>query len=460
MRQSFFFTENWKLKVEKDCFQFSIFNFLFRYKEEFPMFVDKVRITVCGGRGGDGAVAFHREKYVAAGGPDGGDGGHGGSVILRVNDNMTTLLDFRYKRKYSAQAGANGQGRKMAGKRGEPLVIDVPRGTVVRDAESGAIIVDMSTGEDFIIAKGGRGGWGNAHYATPTRQVPRFAKAGLKGQERDVILELKLLADVGLVGFPNVGKSTLLSVTSNARPKIANYHFTTLFPNLGVIYVDEGVSFVMADIPGIIEGAAEGAGLGHDFLRHIDRCRLLVHVVDVSGSEGRDPVEDFDAICAELENYSIDLSNRPMIVAANKTDIMDPESDNLQRLRQRVEEVGCELYEISAGTTVGTRNLMRVVAEKLKTLPPVTIYEPEYVEVIEEAGDPNALEIEHLGSTWVITGTWLERMVVNINFDDYESRNYFDQQLRKCGLFKRLEEMGIQDGDTVDIYDIEFEYQI
>jgi len=459
MRQSFFFTENWKLKVEKDCFQFSIFNFLFRYKEEFPMFVDKVRITVCGGRGGDGAVAFHREKYVAAGGPDGGDGGHGGSVILRVNDNMTTLLDFRYKRKYSAQAGANGQGRKMAGKRGEPLVIDVPRGTVVRDAESGAIIVDMSTGEDFIIAKGGRGGWGNAHYATPTRQVPRFAKAGLKGQERDVILELKLLADVGLVGFPNVGKSTLLSVTSNARPKIANYHFTTLFPNLGVIYVDEGVSFVMADIPGIIEGAAEGAGLGHDFLRHIDRCRLLVHVVDVSGSEGRDPVEDFDAICAELENYSIDLSNRPMIVAANKTDIMDPESDNLQRLRQRVEEVGCELYEISAGTTVGTRNLMRVVAEKLKTLPPVTIYEPEYVEVIEEAGDPNALEIEHLGSTWVITGTWLERMVVNINFDDYESRNYFDQQLRKCGLFKRLEEMGIQDGDTVDIYDIEFEYQ-
>ena len=423
------------------------------------MFVDKVRITVCGGRGGDGAVAFHREKYVAAGGPDGGDGGHGGSVILRVNDNMTTLLDFRYKRKYSAQAGANGQGRKMAGKRGEPLVIAVPRGTVVRDAESGAIIVDMSTGEDFIIAKGGRGGWGNAHYATPTRQVPRFAKAGLKGQERDIILELKLLADVGLVGFPNVGKSTLLSVTSNARPKIANYHFTTLFPNLGVIYVDEGVSFVMADIPGIIEGAAEGAGLGHDFLRHIDRCRLLVHVVDVSGSEGRDPVEDFDAICAELENYSIDLSNRPMVVAANKTDIMDPESDNLQRLRQRVEEVGCELYEISAGTTVGTRNLMRVVAEKLKTLPPVTIYEPEYVEVIEEAGDPNALEIEHLGSTWVITGTWLERMVVNINFDDYESRNYFDLQLHKCGLFKRLEEMGIQDGDTVDIYDIEFEYQ-
>ena len=423
------------------------------------MFVDKVRITVIGGRGGDGAVAFHREKYVASGGPDGGDGGHGGSVVLQVNDNLSTLLDFRYKRKYSAQAGGNGAGRKMSGKRGENLVVQVPRGTVVRDAETNQIIVDMSTGEDFVLAKGGRGGWGNAHYATPTRQAPRFAKAGVKGQERDVILELKLLADVGLVGFPNVGKSTLLSVTSNARPKIANYHFTTLFPNLGVIYVEEGVSFVMADIPGIIEGAAEGAGLGHDFLRHIDRCRLLVHVVDVSGSEARDPVEDFDAICAELHDYSVDLSNRPMIVAANKIDLMMPESDNLERLRARCEDLGIELYEISAGTTQGTRNLMRVVAEKLRTLPPVTIYEPEYVEAVEEAGDPTELTIEHLGNTWLITGTWLERLIQNINFDDYESRNYFDVQLRKCGLFDRLENMGIQDGDTVDIYDFVFEYQ-
>jgi len=423
------------------------------------MFVDKVRITVCGGRGGDGAVAFHREKYVASGGPDGGDGGHGGSVILRVNDNLTTLLDFRYKRKYSAQCGANGQGRNMSGKRGEPLIIQVPRGTVVRDAASNQIIVDMSTGEDFVIAKGGRGGWGNAHYATATRQVPRFAKAGLPGQERDVILELKLLADVGLVGFPNVGKSTLLSVTSNARPKIANYHFTTLFPNLGVIYVDEGVSFVMADIPGIIEGAAEGAGLGHDFLRHIDRCRLLIHVVDVSGSEARDPVEDFDAICEELSNYSVDLSNRPMIVAANKCDLLMPESDNLERLRAHVEKAGCEFYEISAGTTQGTRNLMRIVAEKLRQLPPVIIYEPEYVEPLPVSGDPSELEIDHLGSTWVISGIWLERLIANINFDDYESRNYFDLQLRKCGLFDRLEEMGIQDGDTVSIYDFEFDYQ-
>lgn len=423
------------------------------------MFVDKVRITVIGGRGGDGAVAFHREKYVNAGGPDGGDGGHGGSVILRVSDHMTTLLDFRYKRKYAAQAGENGRGRNMSGKKGEPLVIEVPRGTVVRDAETNQIIVDMSTDEDFVIAKGGRGGWGNAHFATPTRQIPRFAKAGTKGQERDIVLELKLLADVGLVGFPNVGKSTLLSVTSNARPKIANYHFTTLFPNLGVIYVEEGVSFVMADIPGIIEGAAEGAGLGHDFLRHIDRCRLLVHVVDVSGSEGRDPVEDFNAICDELHNYSVDLSNRPMIVAANKTDLLDPESDNMERLRSVVEAAGCELYEISAGTTQGTRQLMRVVAQKLSTLPPVTIYEPEYVETVEETADPNEMQIEHLGSTWVITGAWLEKLVQNINFDDYESLNHFDILLRKSGLFTRLEEMGIKDGDTVDIYDFEFEYQ-
>ena len=423
------------------------------------MFVDKVRITVSGGRGGDGAVAFHREKYISAGGPDGGDGGHGGSVVLRVSDHMTTLLDFRYKRKYVAESGENGRGSHMHGKRGQNLVIEVPRGTVIRDAETNAVIVDMSTDGDYVIAKGGRGGWGNAHFATPNRQVPRFAKAGLKGQSRDIVMELKLLADVGLVGFPNVGKSTLLSVTSNARPKIANYHFTTLFPNLGVIYVDEGVSFVMADIPGIIEGAAEGAGLGHDFLRHIDRCRLLVHVVDVSGSEARDPVEDFHAICEELQNYSVDLGDRPMIVAANKVDIMDPESDNLERLRAAVAEAGCELYEISAGTTQGTRNLMRVVAEKLRTLPPVTIYEPEYVEMISEPVDPSAFEIEHYGNTWLVTGEWLERMIVNINFDDYEARNHFDMQLRKVGLFKRLEEMGIADGDTVDIYDLEFEYQ-
>ena len=421
-------------------------------------FIDKARITVRAGNGGNGAVAFHREKYVAAGGPDGGDGGKGGSIILQVDDNMSTLMDFRYKRKYVAENGVDGQGGRKSGKDGANLVIRVPRGTLVRDAETNEIIQDMSGSEPYVLCKGGRGGWGNMHFATPTRQVPRFAKAGLPGESHDVFLELKLLADVGLIGFPNVGKSTLLSVVSKAQPKIANYHFTTLYPNLGVVWVDEGVSFVMADIPGIIEGASEGAGLGHDFLRHIDRCRLLVHVVDVSGSEGRDPVADFDAINTELEQYSPDLAKRPQIVAANKVDIMtDPE--NLERLRAAAEEAGCELYEISAGTTVGTRNLMRAVAERLRTLPPVTIYEPEYVEVIAEPTDPNAFDIEHYGSTWLVTGVWLERLVQNINFEDYESRNYFDQQLRKVGLFARLEEMGIADGDTVDIYDFEFEYQ-
>ena len=422
-------------------------------------FVDKARISIHAGKGGDGAVAFHREKYVAAGGPDGGDGGRGGNVVFTVDDNMSTLMDFRYKRKYVAGNGANGQGKRCYGKDGETLYIKVPRGTIIRDTETGAIMHDMSSGEDWLAARGGRGGWGNMHFATPTRQVPRFAKPGLPGESHDITLELKLLADIGLVGFPNVGKSTLLSVVSKAHPKIANYHFTTLFPNLGVVYVDEGVSFVMADIPGIIEGAAEGAGLGHDFLRHIDRCRLLIHLVDVSGSEGRDPVADFDAINAELSQYSPDLAQRPQIVAANKCDLLMPESDNLSRLREAVEAVGCELYEISAGTTQGTRKLMRVVAEKLRTLPPVTIYEPEYVAPVAEAGDPDELEIEHLGSTWVISGIWLERLVQNINFDDYESRNYFDLQLRKCGLFTRLEEMGIQDGDTVSICDFEFDYQ-
>ena len=295
-------------------------------------FIDKARITVRAGNGGNGAVAFHREKYVAAGGPDGGDGGKGGSIILQVDDNMSTLMDFRYKRKYVAENGVDGQGGRKSGKDGVNLVIRVPRGTLVRDAETNEIIQDMSGSEPYVLCKGGRGGWGNMHFATPTRQVPRFAKAGLPGESHDVFLELKLLADVGLIGFPNVGKSTLLSVVSKAQPKIANYHFTTLYPNLGVVWVDEGVSFVMADIPGIIEGASEGAGLGHDFLRHIDRCRLLVHVVDVSGSEGRDPVADFDAINTELEQYSPDLAKRPQIVAANKVDIMtDPE--NLERLR-------------------------------------------------------------------------------------------------------------------------------
>ncbi|MBP3314109.1 MAG: GTPase ObgE [Oscillospiraceae bacterium] len=423
------------------------------------MFVDKVRIFVQAGNGGNGAVAFHREKFVAAGGPDGGDGGHGGNIVLRVNDNMSTLMDFRYKRKYSAPNGEDGRGGRCHGKNGENLVISVPRGTVVRDAETGDVICDMHAEGDFILCKGGRGGWGNKHFATPTRQVPRFAKGGLPGESHDVVLELKLLADVGLVGFPNVGKSTLLSVTSNAHPKIANYHFTTLYPNLGVIYVDEGVSFVMADIPGIIEGAAEGAGLGHDFLRHIDRCRLLIHIVDVSGSEGRDPVEDFQKICEELASYSPELASRPMLVAANKLDLLPPDSDNLERLRAYVEERGYEFYEISAATTQGTRELMKTVAGKLSHLPPVRVFEPEYVKPLAEAGDSQELTIQQEDDLWLISGKWLERLMGDINFADYESRMYFDRQLRKSGLFERLEEMGIEDGDIVSIYDWEFEYE-
>ena len=423
------------------------------------MFVDKVKIYVKAGNGGNGAVAFHREKYVAAGGPDGGDGGKGGNIVLRVNDNLSTLMDFRYKRKYTAAPGQDGQGGRCSGKRGEDLVIQIPRGTVVRDAETNEIIKDMSDDADFILCKGGRGGWGNKHFATPTRQVPRFAKAGLPGEEHEVVLELKLLADVGLVGFPNVGKSTLLSVTSNARPKIANYHFTTLYPNLGVIYVDEGVSFVLADIPGIIEGAAEGAGLGHDFLRHIDRCRLLVHIVDVSGCEGRDPVEDFEKINAELREYSAELADRPMIVAANKCDLIPEGSDNLKRLREYVTAHGYEFYEISAATTQGTKQLVRTIAEKLRELPPVIVYEPEYVKPLAEAGEADDLNIEHMDDLWVISGKWLQQLISDINFADYESRMYFDRQLRKSGLFERLEAMGIEDGDTVSIYDFEFDYE-
>ena len=422
------------------------------------MFVDKVKISVKAGNGGNGAVAFHREKFVAQGGPDGGDGGTGGSIVLRVDDNMSTLMDFRYKRKYTAPNGLDGQGGRRRGKNGEDLIIKVPRGTVVRDAETNEVIKDMSDSEDFVLCKGGRGGWGNKHFATPTRQVPRFAKGGLPGETHDVVFELKLLADVGLVGFPNVGKSTLLSVTSNARPKIANYHITTLYPNLGVIYVEEGVSFVMADIPGIIEGAADGLGLGHDFLRHIDRCRLLVHIVDVSGSEDRDPVEDFEKINAELAQYSPDLASRPMIVAANKLDLIPEGSDNLERLRAHVTEQGYEFYEISAATHQGTQQLVRTVAGKLSQLPPVTIYEPEYVKPLAEAGSSDELQIEQYDDLWVVSGAWLERLMNDVFFSDYESRMYFDRQLRLSGLFDRLEAMGIQDGDIVSIYDWEFEY--
>ena len=422
-------------------------------------FVDKVNIVVRAGKGGDGAVSFHREKYIAAGGPDGGDGGKGGDIIFQVDEHMSTLLDFRFKRKFIAENGKNGQNKRCTGKDGESIVIKVPRGTLIRERESGGIMADLSDKTRVVIARGGRGGWGNQHFATATRQVPNFAKPGLEGEAFELTLELKLLADVGLLGFPNVGKSTLLASVSRARPKIADYHFTTLSPNLGVVYVDVGTSFVLADIPGIIEGASEGAGLGHDFLRHIDRCRLLIHVVDVSGSEGRDPIEDFEAINKELRDYSPTLAERPQIVAANKCDILGEDRENIEKLKAYVTERGYEFFELSAATTHGTRELMGRAAALLSTLPPITVYEPDYVapeQVLSTAAD---IEVTRSGDVWILEGSWLDRLVARINFTDNESRMYFDRQLRNNGVYERLEEMGIEDGEFISIQGMEFEYR-
>ncbi len=422
------------------------------------MFIDVAKIRLIAGRGGDGKVGFHREKYVAAGGPDGGDGGRGGSIIFRVDDNLSTLLDFRYKRKYVATNGEPGGGKRMKGKDGTDLVIRVPRGTIIRDQKTGQVIHDMSDDEPFIAAKGGNGGWGNSHFATPTRQAPRFAKPGLPGVQIDVTLELKLLADVGLVGFPNVGKSTLLSVVSAARPKIANYHFTTLVPNLGVVRVADEQSFVMADIPGIIEGAAEGAGLGHDFLRHIDRCRLLLHLVDASGSEGRDPIEDIETINAELAGYSTFLAERPQIVVANKTDLLGDDRTMLDRLRAYAEEKGYDFLELSAATQQGVRELIRKTWDTLQTLPPVIVYEPEYVpqEIEVTEADMTIEKVED--DTFAIEGVWAERLMSGINVDEYESRMYLDRRLQEAGVYEKLEALGVKEGDTIVIDDFWFEY--
>ena len=422
------------------------------------MFIDIAKIKIVSGKGGDGKVGFHREKYVAAGGPDGGDGGKGGNIVLRVNDNLSTLMDFRYKRKYAAAPGQDGQGARCSGKRGEDLVIQVPRGTVVRDAATNEIIKDMSDSEPFILCRGGKGGWGNAHFATPTRQAPRFAKSGLEGEEHDVVLELKLLADVGLIGFPNVGKSTLLSVVSKARPKIANYHFTTLYPNLGVVYVDEGVSFVMADIPGIIEGAAEGAGLGHDFLRHIDRCRLLLHLVDAAGSEGRDPLDDIEKINAELAGYSEFLAARPQIIVANKTDLLGEDREPVEKLRKYAEEHGFLFAELSAATNQGVRELMNLTWHELQQLPPVFVYEPEFVETEAAPVTENDWTIERDGDAYVVTGAWVDKVMGSVNLDDYESRQYMDRMLQTAGIYAKLEEMGIEENAPVIIGELEFEY--
>lgn len=421
------------------------------------MFIDVAKIKIASGKGGDGKVSFHREKYVASGGPDGGDGGRGGSVVFQVDDNLSTLLDFRYKKKYVAPNGENGMGKRMKGKDGADLVIRVPRGTIIRDRATGRIMKDLSDDEPFVAAKGGNGGWGNTHFATPTRQAPRFAKPGLPGVEMEITLELKLLADVGLVGFPNVGKSTLLSMVSAARPKIANYHFTTLIPNLGVVRVAEEQSFVMADIPGIIEGASEGAGLGHDFLRHIDRCRLLLHLVDASGSEGRDPLEDVQTINAELAGYSEFLASRPQIIVANKTDLLGDDREILDKLKAYADEHDFGFLALSAATNLGVRALIHKTWEMLQDLPPVFTYEPEFVPV-EEVVTERDITIEKVEDYYVVGGAWIDKIMGSVNTDDYESRLYMDRMLKNAGVYDRLEQMGVEEGSIVVIGEMEFEY--
>lgn len=421
------------------------------------MFVDIAKIKIKAGDGGAGAVAFHREKYVAAGGPDGGDGGKGGDVVFVVDDNLATLADFRYKRKYAAKNGLPGEGGKRHGKNGESLEIRVPRGTVIKETNSGAVMADMSKTERFIAAHGGKGGWGNQHFATPTRQVPRFSKPGIPGEEWEVSLELKLLADVGLLGYPSVGKSSLISVVSEAKPKIGDYHFTTLVPNLGVVYMGEGNSFVIADIPGLIEGASEGIGLGHEFLKHVELCRLLVHIVDVSGHEGRDPKEDFSRINEELVKFNPELADRPQIVAGNKIYMAEPEQ--IEEFKRWVEEQGYEYYSICAPILEGTKELMNSVWNKLQTLPPIKEYEAEEIPVESLIKKDDGFKItQPEEGLFVVEAGWFPRVLRGIDIEDYESLQYMQRVLEKSGVFDALREKGIQEGDTVSIYDIEFEY--
>ncbi|MBQ7542723.1 MAG: GTPase ObgE [Clostridia bacterium] len=421
------------------------------------MFVDIAKIKIKAGDGGDGAVAFHREKYVASGGPDGGDGGRGGNIVFQVDDNLSTLADFRYKRKYTAPNGGKGESGHRSGKRGEDLIIRVPRGTVIRECESGAIMADLSSDDSFIAAKGGRGGWGNKHFATPTRQTPRFAKCGTPGEEWEVQLELKLLADVGLLGFPNVGKSTLISVVSEAKPIIADYHFTTIVPVLGVVTMGEGDSFVMADIPGLIEGASEGIGLGHDFLRHVERCRMLVHILDAAGSEGRDPIDDFRTINRELQRFDPLLAQRPQIVVANKIDLATDEQ--IERLRAFCEQEGLEFYTMCAPIREGTREVVQAVAAKLKTLPPIVRYDSEEIpkEIFEKKKN-SGFTIRAEDHVYFVEAEWLLKILQRTDLDDYEALQYFQRVLETSGILKALRDKGIQEGDTVSIYDLEFEF--
>lgn len=419
------------------------------------MFIDYAKIKIKSGNGGNGAVAFHREKYVASGGPDGGDGGRGGSVVFQVDDNLSTLSDFRYKRKFYAENGENGRGKRCNGRSARDLVVRVPRGTLLKDAETGRLVADLSDDLPHVVAKGGTGGWGNVHFATPTRQTPRFAKPGAPGEAMELTLELKLLADVALVGYPNVGKSTLISVVSEAKPQIADYPFTTLTPVLGVVRLNPGRSFVMADIPGLIEGAGRGAGLGLRFLRHVERCRLLVHVVDVSGSEGRDPKRDFDVVNSELEKFSPELSGRPMLVAGNKCDLAQEEQ--IDRFRNYVEEKGYEFFPIMAAIRYQVDPLLNRIGALLSTLPPVRTYEPEPAPE-KPARARGEVKIENRGSYYSVEGEWLRPLIASVNFADYESLQYFQRVLMKTGVSDALRKAGVREGDTVRIYDAEFEY--
>ncbi len=421
------------------------------------MFIDIAKIFVKAGDGGNGAVSFHREKYVAAGGPDGGDGGKGGDVLFQADSNLSTLADFRYKRKYAAARGENGRGGRCSGKSAPDLLIKVPRGTLVKDADTGRILADIWDDEPQVIAKGGKGGWGNTHFATPARQTPRFAKPGLPGQQFNVQLELKLLADVGLVGFPNVGKSTLISVVSEAKPNIADYHFTTLTPVLGVVPLGESRSFVMADIPGLIEGAWEGRGLGHQFLRHVERCRMLVHIVDVSGSEGRDPKEDFRIINEELQKFNPQLAERPMLVAGNKCDLA--EEEQVADFRRFVEELGYQFFPIIAPINEDVDPLINAITAQLQKLPPILRYQPEPVELTPveelEKGRTNVTESE---GVYTVDAPWLQRILQTVDLDDSESLQYFQRVLVSGGVINALREAGCGEGDTVDIYGLEFDF--
>lgn len=422
------------------------------------MFVDYTKILIKSGDGGNGAVSFRREKYVAAGGPDGGDGGKGGNVYFEVDPDSNTLIDFRYNRKFKAKNGENGSGAHKFGKNGEDLVVKVPKGTIVKDAETGKIIADLSEdGQCELILPGGKGGKGNSHFATSTRQAPRFAQDGEKGIEKEVVLELKLLADVGLIGFPNVGKSTLLSRVTAATPKIANYHFTTIHPNLGVVKTEYGDSFVLADIPGVIEGASEGVGLGIQFLRHIERTRLLLHVIDCSGSEGRNPVQDFYIINKELKNYSEKLSKRKQIIVANKIDIVQDET-GFNELKDMAEKEGIEIFKISAVTGEGIKELFNFVSSVLKTLPKEELIDSEDRVVYTLEDKKQEFDIEIIDGDFIVTGPAIERLMGRINIGDNESMAYFERNLNELGINDALREKGIKEGDTVKFLEWEFEW--